>query len=184
MNNKIFSILCVFLFLVSCVPNKEKKVLKEEHVVNYVTREKLVNNIIRSGIYFYQVGQFTRLYIPSKMLFKPYTSQWRSAGLEFLFKDIVLLINSYDVTEVNVFSSIYGAKSKRYLNAIANRQAQRVVEELLAGKIDARLITSKGSLSLRKEITKSLERYYDHKDVESFGFISIVFRYDSQINKN
>jgi hypothetical protein len=88
------------------------------------------------------------------------------------------------VTEVNVFSSIYGAKSKRYLNAIANRQAQRVVEELLAGKIDARLITSKGSLSLRKEITKSLERYYDHKDVESFGFISIVFRYDSQINKN
>ena len=185
MNKKVFSILCVFLFLVSCVPSKEKKALKDEHnIVNYVTREKLVNDIIRSGIYFYQVGQVTKLYIPSEMLFKPYTSQWRSAGLGFLFQDIVLLINSYDVTEVNVSSSVYGAKSKRYLNAIANRQAQRVVEALVEGKIDARVITSQGSLSLKRGMVKSLERYYNHEDVESFGFISIVFRYGSQINKS
>ena len=178
----VFKICCMVLVLLSCVPNDDQVIIKDVDV-NVVSRENLVKNIIKSGVYFYQVGQVTKLYIPNKMLFVPNTSQWRSAGLGFLFEDMGLLINSYDVTEVNVYSYVSGAKSKRYLNAIANRQAQKVVNGLLDVNIDARVITARGAVPLEKNVAKSVKSYVDlNKNLD--GFVLVEFRYASKTNKN
>ena len=158
-------IVVTLLFAVGCVPQeatKKETFLQQES--NYINRSDLVKQIIKNGIYFSQIGESVKLYVPEKLLFEKYTSQWSCCSSDILLKDIVLLISSYDVVQVDVSSFVPGAKSKRYINAIAKTQSQRVVDAMLSYGLDVRVVTANGVKKFKNISNKVMKQYLDKSE--------------------
>ena len=184
----VFRILfvCMLMVVVGCVSQEQNEAsLQHQEAVSKmanqpeeiaVSRKDVVNDIIKHGVYFYQVAETAKFYVPADIVFEPFTSQWVNGNIDALIKDMALLISSYDVVQVDVASSIVGAKSKRYLNAIARRQAERVAGALVGLGVDARIVTSRGVKGLIKVATKGMRKYFDNSDSNGLGYIEVSFK--------
>ena len=180
----LFRIFGMVLLLNGCVayspvPENQIKEIKPNIQIEHipVAREDLAKTIVKSGCYLYQVGEFTKIYIPVDKVFRPMTAQWQDPAK--LLVTIAKFISSYDVTEVNVVSLLPGSKANRFNNAIASNQAQKVARALLSKGLDARIVTARGAVPFDQSPIKGGSKYTGNiEDIQGvINYIVVEFRY-------
>ena len=145
-----------------------------------VTRDQLVSSLVGQGVYFAQKGELTTFYIATSKLFKPFTSQWHIDASNHIIADISKLINSYDVIGVDISSAVYGARTKRFLAAIAKQQAGKVANAMINSGLDARVVLMHGVLPFRAAVGKggSLKKQaLLTNGATDYGYIKVEFKY-------
>jgi hypothetical protein len=156
---------CVLLalYLLGCSDNSD---IGNNILVERVPRKILVNDLIKSGMSFYQEGQTISIIVPYDKLFLNSSSASTINSSE-AYKDLVSVINTFRVENLQV-SAISRRTDTNYDSDIVRNRSQAAMSNLKRYGLKAPVTLSKGELFADTDSQFGLNLD---------GYIKIEFRY-------